>query len=205
MTRRHRPLFLELAGLPAAGKTTLAGLLKSEVRRLKRNCTVVPEAAAKSPLVELKRDWRFNAWTLCQTVSRILELDQRPAKDLVVLDRGLFDAMCWITWHVKRGTLHTKEAGALCSFARLPCWFRRLDLVIVLRVDFDTALRRRKETGRILNRKTFAELERAYGATLADFVWPKRTRLRFIDTDMLSPSEVLERTVGLLEEMGVNP
>ena len=55
---------------------------------------IVPESAAESPLTQLKRDWRFNAWTLCLTTKRLLEVTADGRPRVVIVDRGLFDAFC---------------------------------------------------------------------------------------------------------------
>lgn len=166
MRQVPKSFFLELAGLPASGKTTTAYLLLDELIKRGLHCDVIPEAAARSPLSYLKRKWQFNAWTLCQAVTSILEHEARPAHDLVVLDRGLVDALCWIRWYRLTGVIEGAIADVLESFVRVQTWFQKLGLVVVLRVKFETALQRRGLTGRILNPHTYQELHEAYDFVL---------------------------------------
>src|SRR5690349_21164219 len=105
MANHGSPLFLELAGPPASGKTTTARLVWERFAGKGVHCSIVPEAAARSPLVNLKRSWTFNAWTLCQTVSSVLERTNSQQEDIVVLDRGLIDSLCWIQWFRSRGEI----------------------------------------------------------------------------------------------------
>jgi len=139
----QQPLFVELAGLPAAGKTTTARLLKAQLSREGSQCEVVPEAAARSPLQQIKRHWKFNAWNLCEGVESILEHSTTRDLDVVILDRGLVDTLCWIQWFRSKNEIDSTTACALESFAQVPGWFREERLVIVLRVTFETALKRR--------------------------------------------------------------
>lgn len=202
MNLSTQPLFVELAGLPAAGKTTAAHLLNAQLLREGAQCEVVPEAAGRSPLQQIKRHWKFNAWNLCEAVESILEHSTTRDRDVVILDRGLVDALCWIQWFRSKNEINSTTACALESFAQVPAWFREERLVIVLRVTFETALKRRGAQGQIVNAVTFSELQNSYDNVL--------TRLHeeglptgdihMIDTDALSPTQVLDRVVRFVSE-----
>jgi len=195
------PIFVELAGLPASGKTTTASLLNERLSEWNLCCTVVPEAAARSPLSHLKRNWQFNAWTLCQTVGSVLECNSTREHDVIVLDRGLIDALCWIEWFRSKNEIDVATASALESFARVPTWFQQLKVIVVLRVKFETALRRRGVAGRIVNPQTFEELRRAYKSTVDELERSNQaTDIHVLDTDNLSPVQVLEEVTTLLAE-----
>jgi thymidylate kinase len=194
------PVFIELAGLPAAGKTTTASLLQEKLTRRGLRCLVVPEAAGRSPLASLKRNWQFNVWTLCQGVSSVLEHQGRQDKDVVVLDRGLVDALCWMRWFRMRRGIEPMLADAVEAFAKVPTWFQAVRLVVVLRVKFETALKRRGQPGRIVNAETFEELHRAYSSVTKDLT--NRTRQeqpRYLDTDGLSRSQVLDEVLSVFD------
>jgi thymidylate kinase len=192
-------VFLELAGLPAAGKTTTAALISKRVSDLGLRCAVVPEAAARSPLSHLKRNWRFNAWTLCQAVTSVLEHHGTREHDVVVLDRGLVDALCWIRWFRSRSEIDLPTASTLEAFARVSAWFQVPTVVAVLRARFETALSRRGASGRIVNAQTFEELQLAYRNTFADLQEGQRvSTVHFIDTDNLSRMEVAEEVMRQL-------
>ncbi|MFQ5852547.1 MAG: hypothetical protein ACE5JU_18455 [Candidatus Binatia bacterium] len=202
MSQIPKPIFLELAGLPVAGKTTTASLLVDELTKRGLRCIVVPEAAAISPLSHLKLNWQFNAWTLCQAVASILEHGARPSHDLVVLDRGLVDALCWVRWFRLTDGIEGATADALESFARVKTWYETCNLVVILRVKFETALKRRGQTGRIVNLQSFRELHEAYDATLKDLrTDPLVKHIAMLDTDNLSPSEVIYWTLDRLNDL----
>lgn len=195
------PVFLELAGLPASGKTTTASLLKQRLTKRGLRGTIVPEAAAESPLLHLKRDWRFNAWTLCQAVASVVEHADTEQHDVVVLDRGLLDALCWIKWFRLRSEIDTATASALESFALVPTWFRKTAVTVVLHVRFETALQRRGATGRIVNPRTFQELRRAYDGTVNELLQRELAKhVRMLETDDMSPDQVCQAVASLLME-----
>lgn len=199
MNNTSDAVFLELAGLPAAGKTTTAALISERVSDLGLRCAVVPEAAARSPISHLKRNWRFNAWTLCQAVTSVLEHYGAREHDVVVLDRGLVDALCWIRWFRTRSAIDLSTANTLEAFARVSAWFQVPTVVAVLRARFETALSRRGGSGRIVNAQTFKELQLAYQSTVDELQEGQQVgTLHFIDTDNLSRVEVAEEVMRQL-------
>ena len=199
MSSISKPLFVELAGLPAAGKTTTAELVKKRLSERGLRCTVVPEAAEKSPLSHFKRDWRFNAWTLCQAVSSVLEHNSTQNYNVVVLDRGLIDALCWIEWFRSKSEINFTTATILESFVRIPTWFQEPKVIVALRVQFETALSRRGTSGRIVNPQTFRELRKAYERAISELLQNGQcANIHIIDTDELSPNQVLDEVMKLL-------
>jgi thymidylate kinase len=182
---------LELAGVPAAGKTSTAAALREELSRRNIDSYVVAESAARSPLKHLKREWTFSAWTLCHTVADYLEHVEGHPHSVVIFDRGLIDALAWIRWFRVQRQITDETWTRLDKFARTPKWFDRTNLVLVLRVQFDTALRRRGRPGRIVNRKTYAELDEAYSTTVNELIADGCDNVQVIDTDALPVSRVV--------------
>lgn len=206
MNRLPKPFFLELAGLPGAGKTTTASLLFDELMKRGIRCAVVAEAAARSPISHVKRSWQFNAWTLCQTVASILEHQARASYDVVVVDRGLVDALSWVAWFRSRGEIEGATADVLDSFAKVGTWFQAPQLILVLRVKLETALQRRGQNGRILNPQTFQELRDAYSLVCDRLKTDHVVKsIHSLDTDELSPLEVLDWTLARMGELVLPP
>lgn len=194
------PLIIELAGLPAAGKTSAAELLNSRLNARGVKCRVVEEAAQHNPLQGLKCDWPFNVWSSCRTLMDLLDAQARETADVVVVDRGLLDAQCWMLWFRQRHSIDIETYHAVRDFLRAPLWAASTSLVVELRVRFETALARRHgETGRIFNSDNFAGLSQAYEWTIPDRrARHDRTKLARIDTNSLSREEVVTRIEDLL-------
>lgn len=194
--RGPRVPIVELAGLPAAGKTTTARLIEEALTRQRIPVRVVPEAASIAPIGALKRHWFFNAWTLCTSVKEYLEASAAGDAAKVVFDRGFVDCLCWVMWYRTTGRIDEATARALEGFATAAAWFESTEVTVVLRCEFETALKRRGEGGRIVNAKTFQELRRAYDLVLNRLVkLDKGPMILMIDTDSLTPEHVRDRVL----------
>lgn len=160
--RFHGPRVLEVAGPPASGKTTLCAALICAFEENGVLCASLAEAAQECPLETDKALWRFNAWTLCETVQRLLERDGGLA-DWLVVDRGVFDAVAWATYHAQRGLLNRRHLRSIVEFALLPAWNDPGSVTVLLDCDYNVALKRRlRVEGRIVNVSAYAQLRAAY-------------------------------------------
>jgi hypothetical protein len=61
---------------------------------------------------------------------------------LIIVDRGLFDALVWLTLQEKCGELSTAEARTIEAFLLLERWRALIDLAIVMTVSPEEALSR---------------------------------------------------------------
>jgi predicted ATPase len=195
-------LIVEFAGVPASGKTTAANSLAAVLSKRGRRVEVVREAAESAPFSgDGKEKWQFNAWTLLDAVSQSLRLQCDSAADCVIFDRGLFDARCWLDWHMFGKRLDLKVFEVLDRFAGIPDWYGQVDVVFLLQADYRVALKRRNGVvGRIVNGPTFLSLEEAY-----DRVSQRHEEgplLVPIDTAARNPSEVLDAVGAHLADFG---
>jgi thymidylate kinase len=195
-------IIIELAGLPAAGKTSAAELLSARLRDRRVTCEVIEEAAQHNPLQALKCEWPFNVWSSCHMLMRLLEVQAADSAQVIIVDRGLLDAQCWMLWFKQRREIDAETYAALRTFLRAPAWAASTSVVVELQVGFETALERRSgDTGRIFNSRTFRDLSRAYELTCLDqgALHPKTELIR-IDTNGLPLAKVVERIENLLPE-----
>jgi predicted NUDIX family phosphoesterase/thymidylate kinase len=147
--RLSRPFIIEFAGTPKAGKTTAIENAGNFLRRNDFRVRTITEKASICP-VKPKDHMFFNVWTACQTLSDLLaSLD--PSLDIVLVDRGLFDSLCWMRWHLNKGRLTQQEFRLITEFLRLNRWLSTIDLVFLLSVGPQEALRR--EHSRLLTKK----------------------------------------------------
>jgi thymidylate kinase len=187
-----RPLIIELTGLPAAGKTSVAQLLTSRLQAQGIACETIDEAAQRNPLQDQKCEWPFNVWSSCRTLMDLLEAKAIARAKVIVVDRGLVDAQCWMLWFRTRREIDDDTYLAMRDFLRAPAWASDTSVVVELKVHYDTALRRRHgNTGRIFNSVNFSTLSQAYESTVLDeHSRHPSTKLASIETDHLSLSEV---------------
>jgi tRNA uridine 5-carbamoylmethylation protein Kti12 len=183
---------IEIAGVPASGKTTAAHRLQKRLLREGHAAVVVREAAEIAPFPrERKRDWRFNAWTMFHVISEMIRLAADTSDSVAILDRGLFDASAWIRWHFRCNQLDRETALFLESVCFYKAWQRQVDVVCVLEASFDVIVERRHgRLGQIVNPETLAQLMESYSSVRNDQSLGLKAPVFFIPTDDKSPEEV---------------
>jgi len=62
--------------------------------------------------------------------------------DIIIVDRGIFDSLVWLTLQLQRGEITSDEAGTIDSFLLLERWRTLIDLVVVMNVPAKEALDR---------------------------------------------------------------
>ncbi len=92
-----RPFFVEFAGTPKAGKSTCIDIVSHFFRRTGFHVLAPAEGASKRTPFYLKKDWiAFNTWSACYALQHVLEgAHSGEPYNIVMLDRGLFDALAW--------------------------------------------------------------------------------------------------------------
>lgn len=97
--RQKRPIVIEFSGSPKAGKTSCINSLELFLKRNGFSVHIVQERASICPVSD-KQSPMFNLWTSCMTLAGqigILE-NKKNQVDVLILDRGIFDALCWFQW-----------------------------------------------------------------------------------------------------------
>jgi len=174
-SRPTRPLIIEFAGSPKSGKSTAINSLATFLKRNGYRVRVIKEYAIESPITD-KKNWLFNLWTATSTIRRIAEyLSSRSTDiDIVLLDRGLFDALCWLKWLSETGRIDSETRDALSSFLRLERFRSSLDLVFVftsrprVSIDREYSLLLTDHYGTIMNPTTLDEYLRAARSTIRE-------------------------------------
>jgi predicted NUDIX family phosphoesterase len=96
---QRRPILIEFCGSPKAGKSTSISSLNIFLKRNGFKTAIVQEMAAICP-VENKTLPYFNSWTLFSSLAETIRLlsVNRNKIDIVLVDRAIFDAICWFEW-----------------------------------------------------------------------------------------------------------
>ncbi len=143
----RKPIVLEFAGVPKAGKTSTLNALQSFLKRCGFRVEIVAEKAAVCPIRD-KHHFNFNVWTACTTLAQILEKTQNPPgpsdPDILILDRGLFDAVCWLQLMERLERIRPGERGILEKFLMVDDWRRRISAVFVMTAKPSDAMAREK-------------------------------------------------------------
>lgn len=141
----RKPVVIEFAGTPKAGKTTTLGAIQAFLRRCGFRVEVVVERASVCPIRD-KKHANFNIWTACTTLAQILEKTQGPPRaddpDILILDRGLFDAVAWLGMMERLARIRSDEREVAERFFLLPDWRKRISGVIVMTASPKDAMTR---------------------------------------------------------------
>lgn len=148
----RRPLLIEFCGSPKSGKSTTITALNIFLKRNGFKTVVLTERASVCPVSNKKHPF-FNMWTLTSAVAETIQhLDHyhRSEKDdkvdIIIADRGIFDALCWFDWLLKPliedPHLDRKSFHVLKDFCLMEMWRRHLDLIYVFKVDPKTSIER---------------------------------------------------------------
>lgn len=83
----------------------------------------------------------FNTWCAATMLAELLANIETDA-DIIIVDRGLFDALMWLTLQRDRGELTKEEANVIESFLLLDRWSSLIDLAVVMNVSAENAMER---------------------------------------------------------------
>ena len=143
--KARKPLVIEFAGVPKAGKTTTLSHVQTFLKRCGFRTDVVVERASICPIRD-KKHANFNIWTACTTLAQILEKTQNPPRSddpqILFLDRGLFDSICWMTMMERISRIRPDESKLIQKFLTIDDWKRRISAVFVMLASPQDAMKR---------------------------------------------------------------
>lgn len=144
---RPRPLFVEFAGTPKSGKSSCIDTVNHFFRRLGYKVLAPTEGASKRTPYYLKADLvAFNVWSATYALTHILEGRYGSDKyDLVIMDRGLFDALAWFELLRQNDSITSDERSAIQNFLLVGHWRKLVDMIFLFQTDLDTSLERENE------------------------------------------------------------
>lgn len=195
-TLSRRPIVIEFAGSPKSGKSSCISSLDIFLRRNDFKTHVLSERASVCP-IENKFDPLFNIWNGCAALNELSEIiSNRPREyDIVILDRGFFDTLCWFEWQKKEGYLRDEDFERFNGFFTSPRFRMMVDLVIMFDASPETSLNR--EYKNLLTRKGGSVMRESVltGYRSAAKVVEKKAKSLFrhivdFNTDKLSQDEV---------------
>lgn len=162
MASARSPIFIEIAGTPAAGKTTIASRLQHYFETRGIFCAVADEPAGRYPNPDVdKLSPAISQWTLSESLDRISEYRNNRTAEVVIFDRGPFDSLFWLSWF--RSARGFDELSFSTANALARPLLQHISCVIVLTCSFDVALQRRPQAGRIMNPGIYPQLLANYG------------------------------------------
>ena len=205
----RRPVVLEFAGVPKAGKTTTLNQIQTFLKRCGFRVEVVVERASICPIRD-KKHANFNVWTACTTLAQILQKTQTPAQpgdpDILILDRGLFDAVCWFAVMERLARIRRAEREQVERFLLMEDWRRRITGVIVMIASPRVSMEREKgdlpvegSGGSIMNEDVLQQMLDTTRATAERL--DEQFRIFEIDTSNGDQQRTAERVAGIVLDL----
>lgn len=173
-----KPIVIEFAGLPKAGKSSTLSNVQMFLKRCGFKTEVVVERASVCPIKD-KKHAHFNAWTACTTLSQILEKTQDPPRaddaHILFLDRGIFDAICWFRVMERLCRVKSEDREQIEKFLRLDDWREKITGVVLMTAKPEDALKREQgllevvgTPGSIMNTEVLHQLRTIYDAAASE-------------------------------------
>ena len=143
----RKPVVVEFAGVPKAGKTSTLTQVQSFLKRCGFRTEVVVERASICPIRDKKHS-NFNVWTACTTLAQILEKTQDPPHiddpHILILDRGIFDSICWLTMMDRLARIRSSDRENIERFLLADEWRKRISAVILMIATPKDAMKRER-------------------------------------------------------------
>lgn len=139
-SQARRAFVLELTGTPKAGKSTSVVTLQTFFREAGYQVHLLRERAADCPL-PMKGHFFFNAWTMATMLAEVLAT-QETSVDILILDRGFFDALVWLELQARRDQVTHEEKRVFSDFVLLERWRSLVDATVSMTVQPNKALSR---------------------------------------------------------------
>ena len=173
--RQKRPIVIEFSGSPKAGKTSCINSLELFLKRNGFSVKVIQERASICPVSD-KQSPMFNLWTACMSLAGLIGTleDKKNDVDVLILDRGIFDALCWFKWLVSNLKMEEKQREIIEKFLLMEELVKSIDIVFAFCVQPEISIDREyanlltDKPGRIMNKKVLAEYLTAIENTVSE-------------------------------------
>lgn len=179
----RRPYIVELAGTPKSGKTTALHVLRGFLKECGYQVHEMRERAGDCPIA-MKGHFFFNTWTTTTMLASMIEHLESEA-DVLLLDRGVFDALVWLEAQSQQHQVTEEERNVFREFVLLDRWRQLTDLTLVLKVAPKIALERENKdlliprTGSIMSEEYLDN----YNRVLEQVQESVRNKFQFFDVD----------------------
>lgn len=145
---QRRPIIIEFCGSPKSGKSTTITSLNIFLKRNNFKTVVLTERASVCPVTR-KTNPFFNIWTLTSAIAELIGYlaTGKDKYDIIIADRGMFDALCWFEWLNSNYDGHNSYLDdntfqVLENFALIDLWTNIIDIVYVFKVPPETSIQR---------------------------------------------------------------
>jgi hypothetical protein len=168
-----RAFVIEFAGTPKAGKSTSVEAIRHLFARHDFRVHVLIERASVCP-IPMKGHLFFNTWCASTMLAELLA-NVDTETDIVIVDRGVFDALVWLTMQRQRHEVTDPEARKIGGFLLLDRWRTLIDLAVVMNVSPKEAIAREnsqrisRKLGSIMNPEVLKNISQAVDRAVKEY------------------------------------
>lgn len=189
---------IEFTGIPNSGKTTLIRRLKEELpKRYGISVQVQREDAEIVPSDIPKKTWDRNLWITFGQLQSLVEAYHSDA-DIVLLDRGFFDAMFWSSFMLEQNITTTNQSHGVNNI--LFQMYYNLDFhpdyLFLFDTEVEESLRRHSLIGGncVYSKPDFLNKYRKhFFKVFKTYIDGNKNITFFYDTTNLTPDELFEK------------
>lgn len=204
----RKPIVIEFAGVPKAGKTSTINQIQAFLKRCGFKTEIVIERASICPIKD-KKHVNFNIWTACTTLAQLLEKTQTPPRpedpQILILDRGIFDSLCWLRMMERLNRLRPNERRTVQTFLEVADWRERISGVILMTASPGDSMAREQGLlpveggqGSIMNSDVLNQMSEVFKATADEL--KGLFRIFAVDTSSDGKAPTAKRTAELVAD-----
>lgn len=112
---KTNPIFIELAGTPKSGKTTLANAMNEMFKSKEINFQMRQTNAELNPIKDISSE-EYNIWMLASIVQNLSEDMNNSEPRIVLYDGGIINRIPWLDNSVVNGSVSIHDEKILNSF-----------------------------------------------------------------------------------------
>jgi len=141
--RQKRPIVIEFSGSPKSGKTSCINSLEIFLKRNGFTVKTIQERAGVCPVTD-KMNPMFNLWTACTSLSGMIGTleNKKDNVDVLILDRGIYDSLCWFNWLVEKGKMEKEQQKIIEDFLLMNDFVKSIDIVFSFTTTPETSIAR---------------------------------------------------------------
>ena len=202
------PYTIEFTGTPRTGKTTLINNLYDFFKKGKFKTSILEEFTTSKRYKEqiypkLKNEYKNVVNTeIPKYVLKDLEEEMQKDLDVILIDRSLFDRIIWVNrLYLKNGMKEDEYKDYLNTY--IPLVNEKIDIVIALKTDAITALKRDYNANLSLEKRNFLNEDNIneYNASLENTLKMFENKVYLFDTTNTSQRETsIEVAHKILDE-----
>lgn len=203
-----RPFFIELTGSPSSGKTTTITELDKFLRR--QGFRVLRPQEGAEQIRHITRDTPlYNVRTGLYALEMLVDFSAGHLYDVVIFDRAIFDAYCWMMYWESKSKLSPEERRLIQDFFLFRLWAEKIDIAYFMVCDPHAAMEREMrlalsaKLGETTNPHSIEVLVERYRTAFAHLS-AQFPQLRLVDTTQMGEHEMVEHiarmTLAALDE-----